>query len=327
MSSLGQAAQTFAKTLDRHGGGQDVILGAIPTEGFLWCHIQWDDESGVAWLRNQSGLYSDIVEALLAPDTRPRCTVYKTENGNGVFINLRGVNLNDGADPEDMISIRIWVEADRVISVWKRRLRAVADIVEGIERGQGPLSPDDLIAKLALRLADRAEPIVATLNETVDRMEEDILSNIPGREFRAELADLRRTAIVLRRFMFPQRDALSTLAIEDLEWLSERGRTRLLEATDRITRLSEELDAIRDRAGVVQDQVVEARGEAMNRSMLILSVVAAIFLPLGLLTGLLGINVGGIPGENTSWAFWAVCMLLAITTAFQLWLYRKLRLI
>ena len=101
----------------------------------------------------------------------------------------------------------------------------------------------------------------------------------------------------------------------------------MLEATDRITRLSEELDAIRDRAGVVQDQVVEARGEAMNRSMLILSVVAAIFLPLGLLTGLLGINVGGIPGENTSWAFWAVCMLLTITTAFQLWLYRKLRLI
>ena len=132
MSSLGQAAQTFVKTLDRHGGGQDVALGAIPTEGFLWCHIQWDDESGVAWLRNQSGLYSDIVEALLAPDTRPRCTVYKTENGNGVFINLRGVNLNDGADPEDMISIRIWVEADRVISVWKRRLRAVADIVEGL---------------------------------------------------------------------------------------------------------------------------------------------------------------------------------------------------
>ena len=100
MSSLGQAAQTFAKTLNRNGGGQDVILGAIPTEGFLWGHIHWDDESGVAWLRNQSGLYSDIVEALLAPDTRPRCTVYKTDNGNGVFINLRGVNFNGEPRPK-----------------------------------------------------------------------------------------------------------------------------------------------------------------------------------------------------------------------------------
>ena len=176
-------------------------------------------------------------------------------------------------------------------------------------------------------MADRAEPVVATLNETVDRMEEDVLAGHPNRAFRVELAELRRTAIVLRRFMFPQRDALSTLEIEDLEWLTEKGRARIREATDRIIRLSEELDAIRDRAIVVHDQVVEARGEVMNRSMLVLSVVAAIFLPLGLLTGLLGINVGGIPGEHTSWAFWAVCALLAGTTVFQLWLYKKLRLI
>jgi zinc transporter len=321
------ASKTFAKHLRPHGDGDDVVLDAPVSEGFLWAHIHWEDSEGLSWLKDRSGLQLDIVEALLAPDTRPRCTVFKTVNGDGAFINLRGVNLNAGASPEDMISIRIWVEKGRVISVWKRSLRAVADLVEGIERGQGPASPDDLIAKLALRLADRAEPVVATLNETVDRMEEDVLAGHPNRAFRVELAELRRTAIVLRRFMFPQRDALSTLEIEDLEWLTEKGRVRLREATDRIIRLSEELDAIRDRAIVVHDQVVEASGEVMNRSMLVLSVVAAIFLPLGLLTGLLGINVGGIPGEHTSWAFWAVCALLAGTTVFQLWLYKKLRLI
>ncbi len=98
--------------------------------------------------------------------------------------------------------------------------------------------------------------------------------------------------------MFPQRDALSTLAIEDLPWLSERDRSQLREATDRITRLAEELDAIRERAAVVQDQLVERRAEAMNHNMMILAVVAAVFLPLGLLTGLLGINVGGMPGAG-----------------------------
>ncbi|MEQ9122665.1 MAG: CorA family divalent cation transporter, partial [Alphaproteobacteria bacterium] len=124
----------------------------------------------------------------------------------------------------------------------------------------------------------------------------------------------------------PQRDALSTLAIEELPWLGSGERGRLREATDRITRLAEELDAIRDRAAVVHDQIVEQRGEAMNRSMLILAVVAAIFLPLGLLTGLLGINVGGVPGADTSWAFWAVCGLLGVATLFQIWLFRRLRL-
>ena len=101
----------------------------------------------------------------------------------------------------------------------------------------------------------------------------------------------------------------------------------LREATDRITRLAEELDAIRERAAVVQDQLVERRAEAMNHSMLVLAVVAAVFLPLGLLTGLLGINVGGIPGANADWAFWAVCAILGLVTVFNLWLYRRLRLI
>ena len=61
--------------------------------------------------------------------------------------------------------------------------------------------------------------------------------------------------------------------------------------------------------------------------MLILAVVAAVFLPLGLLTGLLGINVGGIPGAQTDWAFWAVCGLLGVATVFNLWLYRRMKLI
>ena len=104
------ASQTFAKHLGPHGNGNDVSLDASVSDGFLWAHIHWEDPQGLSWLRDRSGLQSDIIEALLAPDTRPRCTVFNTENGNGAFINLRGVNLNAGASPEDMISIRIWAE-------------------------------------------------------------------------------------------------------------------------------------------------------------------------------------------------------------------------
>ncbi len=250
----------------------------------------------------------------------------RTSHGDGAVINLRGVNLQEGAEPEDMISLRVWLEDDRIISTWRRPLHAIGDLLDAMERGRGPVSPGDFVAKLALRLADRAEPVVATLNEAVDTMEEGVLAENTPPALRGQLADVRRTAIVLRRFMFPQRDALSTLAIEDLDWLTERDRSKLREATDRITRLAEELDAIRERAAVVHEQLVERRAEAMNRNMLVLAVVAAIFLPLGLLTGLLGINVGGLPGAGTSWAFWAVCALLGVITAFNLWLYKRLKL-
>ena len=316
---------------DKSGGVTDISTGAgggrDHGSGILWTHVKWEDPDGAEWLDTAANLSSEVLDALKAPETRPRCTVMRTQHGDGAVIKLRGVNLLDGAEPEDMISIRIWLEENRIVSTWRRPLFAVQDLVTGMELGQAPVSPGDFAARLALRLADRAEPVVAKLNETVDQMEEEILTDATPDGVRAKLADVRRMAIVLRRYMFPQRDALSTLAIEDLPWISERDRSKLREATDRITRLAEELDAIRERAAVVQDQLVERRAEAMNRNMLVLAVVAAIFLPLGLLTGLLGINVGGIPGAETSWAFWGVCGLLAVTTALQLWLYRRLKLI
>lgn len=312
----------------------DGGVAAIPPEsesvagkGITWTHVKWEDDDGAAWLTGHAHLSVEVLDALTAPETRPRCTVMRTAFGDGALINLRGVNLHENAEPEDMISIRIWIEENRIVSTWRRPLFAVQDMIDGLERGQGAVSTADFVAKLALRLADRAEPVVADLNETVDDMEEEVLGDAAPQGVRGKLADVRRSAIVLRRYMFPQRDALSTLAIEDLRWISERDRSKLREATDRITRLAEELDAIRERAAVVQDQLVERRSEEMNRNMMILAVVAAIFLPLGLLTGLLGINVGGIPGAETSWAFWAVCGLLGVITVFQLWLFRKLKLI
>lgn len=316
----------FAFSFDGNGDA----AAADPTvrvQGRLcWYHARWEDPAAEQWLATDAGISPEVHEALTAPETRPRCTVMHTTHGDGALINLRGVNLHEGAEPEDMISVRIWLESDRIISTWRRPLHAIRDLMDGMERGRGPVSAGDFTAKLALRLADRAEPVVATLNEAVDDMEEAVLGKDAPHGLRGQLADVRRTAIVLRRYMFPQRDALSTLAIEDLAWLSERDRSKLREATDRITRLAEELDAIRERAAVVQDQLVERRAEAMNHSMLVLAVVAAVFLPLGLLTGLLGINVGGIPGANADWAFWAVCAILGVVTVFNLWLYRRLGL-
>ena len=69
---------------------------------------------------------------------------------------------------------------------------------------------------------------------------------------------------------------------------------------------------------------MDSRAEAMNRQMLLLSIVTAVFLPLGLITGLLGINVGGIPGTASPYAFWIVCTILLALGALLLALFRRL---
>ncbi|MGI1662783.1 zinc transporter ZntB [Palleronia sp. KMU-117] len=298
----------------------DDAGGLHPATGteFLWVHIRRDSDEGTAFLGNL-GLDNFIFDALTAQETRPRCTVH----GDGVLVNLRGVNLQPGAEPEDMVSVRFWIEGHRIVGAGRRTLHAVEDLIDAMGRGQSPSSPGDFIARLALRLSDRAEPAVADLNEELDTLEEAALEGDYSAESRRYLPRIRQKAIALRRFMVPQRDALTTMEIEDLDWLSERDRSRLREAAERVTRLGEELDAIRDRAQVVHDQIMDERAEAMNRNMLLLSVVTAIFLPLGLVTGLLGINVGGIPGAQNSQAFFVVCGLLAVLAALQVYLVRR----
>ncbi|MGB3408653.1 MAG: zinc transporter ZntB [Jannaschia sp.] len=288
---------------------------------FVWL-LQQGDDAGLRNTLTDLGLDDFVRDALLADETRPRCTVH----GDGALVNLRGVNLNAGAEPEDMISARLWVSERRVIGVWRRPLKAVADLFDAMARNQAPTSPGDLVARLALRLADRAEPTVAALNETIDGLEEALLDDLTVGA-RPALAQVRRRAITLRRYMFPLRDALTTLEIEDLNWLTQQDRSRLREAAERVTRMAEELDAIRDRAQVVQDQIMDKRAEVMNRQMLLLSIVAAIFLPLGLLTGLLGINVGGMPGADNPSAFWVVCGLLTGAAVMLVILFRWLGLL
>ena len=311
--------QSGEATSVRVGSGPHHLDMHAP--GYVWLHVDTAQAGARDWLE-AAGLEPLVLRALLAPETRPRCTLH----GDGVLMNLRGVNLNPGDEVEDMISLRMWITEKLVVSVQLRKLHAVADVQAGFERGQGAEHPAELVARLALRLADRAEPVVAELNEKVDVLEDQLIDGLPPSS-RSDLADVRRVSIMLRRHMAPQRDALSTFEIEELPWIAAENRSRLREATERVTRLAEELDAIRDRAQVVQDQIMDARAEVMNRQMLVLSVVAAIFLPLGLITGLLGINVGGVPGADSRASFWIVTVMLFVIGGLLFWWFRKLGLL
>jgi zinc transporter len=127
---------------------------------------------------------------------------------------------------------------------------------------------------------------------------------------------------MLRRYLSPQRDALTRLTTEHVDWLTPDIRLAIRETTDRLSRYLEDLDSCRDRAAVVFEELTSRMSEEMNKRMYVLSVVAALFLPLGFLTGLFGINVGGIPlAENPS-GFFEIILLLIIIVGLQVVLFK-----
>ncbi|MDX1776331.1 MAG: CorA family divalent cation transporter, partial [Desulfobulbales bacterium] len=160
------------------------------------------------------------------------------------------------------------------------------------------------------------------LEDQVADLEDQVLT-AESRQLRSQLADLRRQAISLRRYLAPQREALSRLLTEKISWLDDAARIRLREVSDQLARYLEDLDEARDRAAVTQEELVNRLSEQMNNKMYLLSIVAAIFLPLGFLTGLLGINVGGIPGAESNLGFVVFIILLIVVVIFQIWYFKK----
>ena len=284
-----------------------------PESGPLWVHLNRKAPDTRRWLESESGLDPITCEALLADETRPRTL----SADDALLLILRGVNLNPGADPEDMVSVRLWADADRVITMRGQHVMAIEDIRESLAAGRGPTATGDFVAFLTARLVDRMSPVIDGLEERLDELEEDLL-NEQSRELRTQLGQIRREAVALRRYLAPQRDVLSRLSRERLPWLTDMNRARLREDWDRTTRYVEDLDATRERAAVTQEEIAVRLQDRMNRTMYVLSLVAAIFLPLGLITGLLGINVGGIPGTESESAFIVVCALLVVIALVEL---------
>ncbi|MEM7650574.1 MAG: zinc transporter ZntB [Pseudomonadota bacterium] len=316
---------THACAIDGTGRGQNItgeaISKTIKADALAWVHLNANQPETRDWLQKEIPyLDSIIIDALLAEETRPRIV----ECESGVLLILRGVNLNDDAQPEDMVSTRLWVDAHRIISLHKRNLKAVADIHDRLRDGKGPKNSGEFIAMLSARLFERMESVFSELDEYLDDVEEQVMET-PDAKDRQAITSIRKRAILFRRYIAPQRDVIAYLRSSEQDWLEQNHKRRLQESLDRVTRYIEDLDAIRERAQIIKDELANALADKLNKNMYVLSVVAAIFLPLGFLTGLLGINIGGMPGADNPEAFWAFCAMLVAVVLLQIVLFKKMK--
>jgi zinc transporter len=269
--------------------------------GFCWIHLDGRDPETLAWLEDAAhGLPETARINLTAVETRPRCQPL----GEGVIINLRGLRENPEEDSGDeLVSIRIWAERGRVVSVTFRRMAGLETLRERMEEGRYH-DPGDLIAALSIGIAHQLDPVVADLGDEVDECE--LTLSDQGYVARHAIARARSTAISYRRFVVPQRQALEAMALLEHEWIEDDDRIHLREAADRFARMAEELEAIRERSALLHEQITDLRAEKIDRRSLVIAIVALIFLPLTFVTGLFGMNVDGIPYAHHPMSFWAV---------------------
>ncbi len=278
-----------------------AISDTIKDNALAWVHLDAAVPETRTWLEQELTYLDQIIlDALLAEETRPRIVEYE----EGALLILRGVNLNKDSKPEDMISIRLWIDAHRIISVRLRPLKAIIDIKERLEAGKGPKNAGDFIVALSSRLFERMEPVFSALDENLDIIEEQILED-PNPSERSAITAIRKQAIMFRRYIAPQREVIMHLRTSEQPWLDVMHKRRLQEVLDHVIRYVEDLDSMRERAQIVKDELSNVLADRMNKNMYVLSVIAAIFL-----RGCLVLMLAGFPVRITHLLllFFALCL-------------------
>lgn len=276
----------------------DCTLGALSKveQGFYWVHLQADSPNAMQTLTKMQ-LPESVVEGLCATETRPRAIQFE----QGMLIYLRGINRNPNADPEDMVSLRIWLTPNYIVTARRkdRKLQSVLDVKSALDDGFVPEGTADLMLLLIDKIADR-------ISETVDELDEQLTEfealERSDSDERLKLSIIRRKSAAIRRYLAPQRDALDAIYRFN-KALSNDQAYELRDLSDRMTRYVEELDLAKERAMVLQDELRNRIAEQQGMRMYVLSLVTAIFLPLSFLTGVFGMNVAGLPGLEEPNAF------------------------
>jgi len=284
-----------------------------------WLHFNLADLRARRWLEEESGLGSAVVEALLEPDPR----VHVQQLGTGLCAVLADLHHDFDRNPEGIGQLRIFVEGQRMISFRRHRLRTVDQIRRDLASGAlAPRTVSELFAVFLERLAASFGQVVTKLADTVDDAEDEILAGRYQTQGKV-LGSVRRNLARPRRHLNANRQALAPLR-GHLPDVLDTDPSDIRQAIERMDTISQDMELVQERTRLLQEEIAGRQGEATNRNLFLLSTVSAALLPITLITGIFGMNVGGLPGVSHPHGFrWVMLSILVTVSVSLMLLFRR----
>ena len=316
----------FGRVLDGKGGGRSItwqeVRGWQPSQAgeVMWLHLCRNRDGVQDWLEHELAIPEPTAELLISDATRPRAFA----EGETLVATLRGINFNPGAEPEDMISMQVWCDGERLVTLRRHPLQTPREVLAMIDRGNGPPDAGATITLLAEMLITRMSQSIVDMNEVLDALEDDDPDENADRMLK-QISTIRRNSLGLKRHMAPQHEALEQISRDAPAWFEDHDRREIAESIARLRRYLDDIDISKESALVLQDEIRARSLASSEHATYMLTIVAGIFLPLSFLTGLLGINVGGMPGMDDPDAFWAVVAVCGLLLVCLLVVFRRLR--
>lgn len=298
----------------------DEVLAAfgIPNSA-VWLHFNLVDSRSRDWIANCDRLPEAAKDLLLAADSHIQLEVLE----DGFMGTIGDLDYEFHADPDRLGLLRIYVDRGCMISVRRTPLKAIDRLRRDLYAGKSIDSPMDLMVHLVELLNDMFDRVVTDLREVVEEMEDQILKENFYAD-RRELSRVRRLLAQLRRHLNANRQALVTRLIPNLpSWCSENEASELRRDLDRLSAVAQDLELVQERARLVQEEMASRLQETVNRNLYVLSIVTTIFLPITLITGIFGMNVGGVPWTQDPLGFLWCISLMGLTLAITFIVLRK----
>lgn len=290
--------------------------------GARWLHMCIRHQETSDYLMSVVQLDDLTVQAMVEEDTRSRVRV--RPDGIMVLLKVMHIGIDERARPEDMVSMRMWIGSDRVVTTREADVDPVREILRRLDANEGPQTPADFLADVIEIHLDEVDRYVERAEDAVNRIEA-MVARHKSEEACPNMADTQALMSGFIRHLGPQQPVLMALSVVDHPVLNERVRARLDDRLNQLLRHLETLQHLRERIDILNDQVTRIQDRQLNRSSYAFAVAATIFLPLGFLTGVFGVNLAGMPLHQNPAGFWWFVLLCGGLTAMLLVLFRRRR--
>jgi zinc transporter len=309
-----QAAQWLAD----HPADADA---ATDGASYMWLHFNLSHAQAVRWLARHAGLPDVFFETL--KDGLHSTRIERADDSLIAVIN--DVHFDFSFEPSDISTLWINAGPRLIVTARAQPLRSVDALRTAVKAGDAPRSTTELLEHLLRAQADVLVNVVRGVTTRVDAIEDELLT---GRlvHKRAQLGMLRRVLVRLQRLLAPEPAALFRLLQNPPAWIEESDAQELRGATEEFSVVLRDMAALQERIKLLQEEIADNVNEDNNRSLFVLTVVTVLALPINILAGLFGMNVGGIPLAEHKHGFWIVVGIVVTFTAAAAWLaFRKKR--
>lgn len=312
--------------LDGRGGAEplsgDQLKDLPATKRPVWIHLNLSDPRALRWIEERTELSAWVKENLTNLDiSEPHMRIRQ----DSVLLVLRTVNIMPGAEPDDLVFLRLYATDKILISTRLHPAINFEDMNELFSDKDGPKDMNGLILSILENTLDGVSDSIVGIENQVDALEEKIIVNDMPENTYQQLSELLRQVIVIRRFMAPEREAVGNLIRHGAAWFTIDMERGLRDNFDWIQRIIEDIDLLEKRIRVNQDALKNRDDKKVQQNMYMLSVIAGIFLPLSFLASVFGMNLEGIPLESHPYGFLAVSLFMVLVGGVVLFVFRKLK--